>query len=58
MLDSGEVALILGIVLTIERVIKNIQEHSKKCRSSCCKIIEIEEDLNSPKNSVIIDVPK
>ena len=51
--DSSLIALILAILLAIERIIKNI----KHFKSSCCGLVMVEESSLSP-TSVKIDVPK
>jgi hypothetical protein len=51
--DTSLIALIVAIILAIERIIKNI----KHFKSSCCGVVTIEETQNSP-TAVKVDIPK
>ena len=51
--DTSLIALILAILLSIERIIKNI----KHFKSSCCGVITVEETNISPKD-ITVNIPK
>jgi hypothetical protein len=46
--DTSLIALILAVIVAIERILKNI----KYFKSSCCGVVMIEETQNSPKADI------
>ncbi len=50
--DSSLIALILAIILSIERIFKNF----KYIKSSCCEAVTVEE--TQVKKDVTVDIPK
>jgi len=46
--DTSLIALILAVIVAVERILKNI----KHFKSSCCGVIMVEETQNSPVGTV------
>lgn len=52
--DTSLIALILAVIVAIERILKNI----KHFKSSCCGVVMVEETTQNSPKAVTVDIPK